>query len=91
MEFKSYTFYEDPGHGWLQVPKKDITELNIQDDISDYSFVDDDNVYLEEDCDVAIFIRAWSLKFPNEDFDLHSNSRYEENSFIRNLKYYTGL
>ena len=26
-----YNFYEDPGHGWLKVPIKELTKLNIAD------------------------------------------------------------
>tara|TARA_B100000405_G_scaffold223037_1_gene158655 strand:- start:250 stop:525 length:276 start_codon:yes stop_codon:yes gene_type:complete len=47
----------DPGHSWLQVSKTWIRELNIANLISNYSYEDDTNVFLEEDCDAAVFIR----------------------------------
>lgn len=53
-----YTFYEDPGHGWLEVPKAHIKALGIAGDISSCSYESDDGkmVYLEEDCDMSIFL-----------------------------------
>lgn len=47
----------DPSHSWLQVSKTWIQELNISTLISNYSYEDDTNVFLEEDRDAAVFIR----------------------------------
>jgi hypothetical protein len=46
---KQYTFFEDPGHGWLEVPAADVAELNLEADISGYSYFNEGKVYLEED------------------------------------------
>ena len=51
-------FYHDPGHGWLQVPMKDIDTLGIRADISSFSFIAGTNAYLEEDCDCGVYLRA---------------------------------
>lgn len=48
--------YSDPGHAWMKVPLKRLTELGIAQKISQYSFVRDGFVYLEEDCDAAIYV-----------------------------------
>lgn len=55
-----YTFYEDPGHGWLAVSLHELSELGLVNKISSYSYVsrDSQTVYLEEDCDLATFLRA---------------------------------
>lgn len=55
-----YVFHEDPGHGWLQVRREELIQLGIADKISPYSYQSSDGatVYLEEDCDVATFMRA---------------------------------
>lgn len=45
-----YTFYEDPGHGWLRVPKSEIMG-GLEYLISPYSRY----IYLEEDCDLSAF------------------------------------
>ena len=54
-----YTFYEDPGHGWLEVPVEDLIEAGVANKISSCSYRDDNGMaYLEEDCDMAIFLEA---------------------------------
>ena len=61
MKFKqseNYCFYEDPSHGWMRVPKKDLVALGIADKISEFSFMDGDHAYLEEDADFGILLDA---------------------------------
>lgn len=58
MRTKLFTYYTDPAHGWVKVPKKLITELNISDKISGCSFIRNNHVYLEEDMDFATFNNA---------------------------------
>ena len=55
-----YTFYEDPGHGWLEVPTPELRELGIAHKISTCSYVYPNGrfVYLEEDCDLTTFLEA---------------------------------
>ena len=54
----THKFYTDPGHGWLQVDLDDLTTLGIFDKISRYSYYDQDWVYLEEDCDMGLYLDA---------------------------------
>jgi len=54
----TYTFYEDPGHGWLAVDVTELQRLGIADRISRYSYLKGETAYLEEDCDFAVFARA---------------------------------
>ena len=56
-------FYSDPGHGWLQVPKKALEALGIEKEISSYSYMLGEYAYLEEDCDVARFMEAFKKVF----------------------------
>lgn len=56
----AYNFYSDPGHGWLEVPKTKILELGIEDKISIYSYTNTNSVFLEEDCDLGVFLQALS-------------------------------
>jgi hypothetical protein len=51
-------FIQDPGHGWLKVPRKLLHELNIEHKISRYSYQRAAYVYLEEDCDYSTFQAA---------------------------------
>lgn len=55
---KKYTFFSDPGHAWLRVPRKDIDALGIADKISSYSYQKKDYAYLEEDKDAGTFLKA---------------------------------
>lgn len=83
------TFFSDPGHGWLQVPKTKLLELNIHNMISGYSYEDRfGNAYLEEDCDMDCFMKAagmqgWQVKITSR------NEPYAD-SFVRGLKRYGG-
>jgi len=74
---KKYTFYEDPGHGWLKVSKKDLVSLCIEKQISGYSYMLGDNAYLEEDSDLSIFIEA--LANNNKVFDTDWKSEEMKN------------
>lgn len=56
-----YTFHEDPGHGWLEVPRAALVELGIAHRITGYSHQAGQVVYLEEDCDAGTFVRAWEV------------------------------
>jgi hypothetical protein len=57
-KLKALTFFQDGGHGWLKVPKKDLEKLGIADKITGFSYMNGDHAYLEEDCDLAIYLRA---------------------------------
>lgn len=54
----SYVFHTDPGHGWLEVDKDELSLFNIADKISSYSYKLGNKVFLEEDCDAGLFINA---------------------------------
>jgi len=91
VEAESYRFIEDPGHGWLEVPTKEIAGLCIADKISTYSYVSGDRkmAYLEEDSDMSVFCRAKGWE-PGE---AHKNweTEYQPNTFVRHLERYTPI
>jgi hypothetical protein len=58
VNLKKMSFFADPGHGWLKVPKKDLVALGIADKISTCSYQLGENAYLEEDSDAAKFFEA---------------------------------
>ena len=58
MKSQKYTFYADPGHAWLKVPRIELHKLGIADKISHCSYQKGLFVYLEEDCDAPKFIKA---------------------------------
>ena len=55
---KTYTFHQDPGHGWLAVKRQELIDLGIHEQISHYSYQRGKTVYLEEDSDFGIFLKA---------------------------------
>jgi hypothetical protein len=57
----NYTFFEDPGHGWLEVDREELRKLGIEEDITGWSYQKGNKVYLEEDQDLSTFLKA---KFP---------------------------
>ena len=79
----TFTFFNDPGHGWLRVPVDFLKFVGLKTkDFSSYSYRYVDMVYLEEDCDAPLFLNACKLSNVNpvikED---HTNNE----SFVRNL------
>lgn len=89
IKHEQYKFYEDAGHGWLRVPITELIELNIQNEITSFSYIDDEYVYLEEDQDADIYVNK---RFPSEYerklFYQMCENIYHEDSWIRNLKRY---
>lgn len=81
-----YQFFSDSGHGWLSVQKDELISLGIDKMISNYSFVQGNTVYLEEDQDLNIFLNAKEKQ--NPDFKLSVQESYTENSGIRNFQRY---
>ena len=80
----TFTFHTDPGHGWLEVSIPNLLSVGlVPSDFSAYSFEGNGNVYLEEDCDAAAFIRTYEQKVgPFVCREQHSTY----NHWIRRLK-----
>lgn len=76
---KTYKFIEDPGHGWLEVEVSELQRFNLQQQISAFSYAKGDKVYLEEDCDMPIFLRA--KRAAGEEYE--TRRIYQENTPIR--------
>ena len=56
----AFTFHTDPGHGWLEVSFTELQKVGLTPgDFSSYSYQRGSVVYLEEDCDAYVFIRAY--------------------------------
>ena len=75
------TWEADPGHAWLQVGWSLIEELGWNN-VSKYSYHDDEYVYLEEDSDAPKFLNFLESKGIGVWFE----ERYNNSpSFVRNL------
>ena len=85
-----YTLISDPGHGWLRVPMLELISLGIADKISTCSYIDQSkqHVYLEEDCDLAIFAKAkgWQAGLLDE----HITEVFQDPCNIRNMQSFNG-
>lgn len=60
----TYTWISDSGHAWLQVSIDEVNILGIAGKISEYSYINGETVYLEEDCDAGLFIEALKERLP---------------------------
>ena len=58
---RCYTYHQDPGHGWLEVPLQELLALGIQQQITSHSHMQVGKAYLEEDCDMPVFLYALML------------------------------
>ena len=58
MKTLTLNYYQDPGHGWVKVKLSLLQKLGIAEQISTYSYMRKDNVYLEEDCDLGRLYNA---------------------------------
>lgn len=81
---KTYTLWSDPGHAWLEVTLDELKMLGIVDRISYFSYIDKvkNNVYLEEDCDLGVFVEKYEKVFG---VSPAVREEYREDIFIREL------
>lgn len=80
VPIKSFIFYSDPGHGWVEVPRSMLIALKILDKITPYSYQRNNMAYLEEDNDAMTFFEAYKAKYGIEPkFDY----KFNEGSAIR--------
>ena len=58
--FERFTYHRDPSHGWLEVSTAQVVEAGLTlSAFSEYSYLDDGVLYLEEDMDMMTFCRAY--------------------------------
>ena len=86
MKTKNFKFYSDAGHGWLAVKKSEIQALNVTDQISSCSYQKGKTAYLEEDCDMGIFLRAYAQKHGEESFFVLHNAKSQRD--VSPIRYY---
>lgn len=60
---KTFTFYSDAGHGWLEVSLADLEDVGLTlQEFSPYSYRSGDTLFLEEDCDAGVFIKQYKSR-----------------------------
>jgi len=58
LERRTFTYLQDPGHGWLIVSRGDLAGAGmLPADFSSCSYVRGDTLALEEDCDMPRFLQ----------------------------------
>ena len=75
-----YTYHQDPGHGWIEVPLVEVARLRLNP--SRYSYRQSERVFLEEDKDGSDWAKA--KKDAGEPFNL-KDAHVNYDSFIRTL------
>ena len=83
----TYRYITDPGHGWLEVPRQLLRELDIEYDITVFSYVDKGRAYLEEDRDMPAFINAFKVQLSDVELVIDEIS-LDHDAFVRNLRPY---
>ena len=81
-----FIFHEDGGHGWLEVPTALVMNLGCK--ISGYSYVRNDKMYLEEDCDADEFFTKFMARYNTR--PTYSNQYDGDYSRIRSYRHYEG-
>lgn len=81
---KTFTFYSDPGHGWLAVAYSDVLAAGLDLlNFSRYSYANGQTLFLEEDLDAGVFLTAWkSLGFT---YKIEEKNEPNRDSFVRRL------
>ena len=97
---KTYFFHQDEAHGWLEVSTHVIMALKIQDKISEYSYMNEGKVYLEEDCDMILFEKAFKKQFKQkpkvQELPMHNLkgirgfARYQVKGVVQEMKFKVG-
>jgi len=87
MKTLTLNYYQDSGHGWVKAKLSLLQKLNIVDQISPYSYLRKDNVYLEEDCDLGRLYDA--LTSQGITLKLKSFVAREKRSKIRSYDYFS--
>ena len=70
-----FNFFADPGHGWMSVKKQFLNDLGIASQITHYSYQRGGTAYLEEDCDVSVFLAALKKAGIEVDIRQHHTDR----------------
>lgn len=79
-----YKFFSDPGHAWLEVDASEAAALGVKP--SSYSYTHEGKWYLEEDCDMPLFVAAKEARGETVEFV----EMYQENTPIRTYNHIRG-
>lgn len=80
----SFEYMQDSGHGWLKVPKAMVEAFGVSGRVSNYSYMDREYAYLEEDCDMPLFLQAVEA----QGYRISLVDSYHEDDRVRGLSRY---
>lgn len=86
MQRITINIYSDPSHGWAKVSIDNLKRLNLLNNISSYSYINNNHVYLEEDCDLSLLIKRLEELNIRYKFNNHYANK---SSKIRRYEYYS--
>lgn len=80
---RTFNVYTDPSHGWAKVPLSLLKELDIHFSITPFSYLRNQFAYLEEDCDLGLFIKTYKAKFDRDPIfkEYHTNKQSKIRSY----------
>ncbi len=82
MRTKQIVVYADPGHAWAKVSKAELSKLGIAQKISSCSYENGDYAFLEEDCDLDVYVTALKEKGIEYKFkESHTNRQSKIRSY----------
>lgn len=76
-------YHCDGGHGWYAVKRDKLASLGTLAKVSGFSYQKGGTVYLEEDCDAALFFEHLT---PEEKASLVVEERYSDRSPVRSYE-----
>jgi hypothetical protein len=92
MKSLTLNYYQDPSHGWVKIKRDKLIVLWIEHLISSYSYQLKDNVYLEEDNDLARLYKACDeLQIKVKLKEYHTNKSSKIRSYDRFKSVLKGL
>lgn len=57
--------FSDPAHGWIKISLKHLNQLNLIENITPFSYINNKHAYLEEDLDASRLLdRLEELNIP---------------------------
>jgi hypothetical protein len=87
---KKITIWADPGHGWAKVTRHEVEKLGIAFRISSYSYQRKGYVFLEEDCDLELYIQALKSRGYVLTFKTFYTNKRSKIRLYENYTIYTG-
>lgn len=88
MDTLTLTYHQDPGHGWIEIPRTLARQVlgSAYSRISPCSYRRGNQLFLEEDCDAPLLLNAARAA----GLTVHLNEQHiNQDSFIRSLPPFT--